>query len=212
MATLRNHSLLAGILLGLGLVFALYPRPRREAHKAGVTDVVFWLPPGYPTDKARPAVEEFERRNPAYRVVMGTASVRDATGDPTRFLLGVAGGVPPDLIFFDRFAVVEWASRGAFTDLKSPARPLVNSGSIGIPAIARAATFTQGIPVALLINGTVREALGLTSRQYATSSFTANWTLIIPTIFNARAISLVYSSSRQASFSISSWTISGICS
>jgi ABC-type sugar transport system permease subunit/ABC-type glycerol-3-phosphate transport system substrate-binding protein len=45
-------------------------------------------------------------------------TARDETGDPTRFLLGVAGGVPPDLIYFDRFAIVEWASRGAFVDLK----------------------------------------------------------------------------------------------
>jgi multiple sugar transport system permease protein len=29
----------------------------------------------------------------------------------------VAGGVPPDAIAFDRYAVIEWASRGAFTDL-----------------------------------------------------------------------------------------------
>ena len=65
----------------------------------------------------KPVLEEFERHNPQYRVRLGTATVRQDIGDPTRFLLGVAGGMPPDLIFFDRFAIVEWASRGAFTDL-----------------------------------------------------------------------------------------------
>ena len=62
-------------------------------------------------------IEEFERLHPEYEVIMGTSAVRDVTGDPTRFLLGVAGGLPPDVIVFDRFAVVEWASRGAFQDL-----------------------------------------------------------------------------------------------
>ncbi|GAB4186829.1 MAG: hypothetical protein Kow00105_01430 [Phycisphaeraceae bacterium] len=68
-------------------------------------------------DAVRVAIEEFERRHPEYNVLLGTSTVRDATTDPTRFLLGVAGGSPPDLIHFDRFAVVEWASRGTFTDL-----------------------------------------------------------------------------------------------
>jgi len=77
-----------------------------------------WLPPE-PTlfDSFKPLIEDFEKQHPEYRVRMGSVTARDATGDPTRFLLGVAGGVPPDLIYFDRFAVVEWASRGAFADL-----------------------------------------------------------------------------------------------
>ena len=107
------------LLVGAALFVAwlLYPTPRDVRRGAAVTEIVFWTPHGNIGDKLRVGVEAFERRHPQYRVVMGTATVRDATGDPTRFLLGVAGGVPPDLIYFDRFAVVEWASRGAFEDL-----------------------------------------------------------------------------------------------
>ncbi len=100
----------------LAVAFVLYPRIRQRAAGAGVTEIVYWTP-GSISDAMKAAIEEFERRKSQYRVVTGTATVRDAVGDPTRFLLGVAGGVPPDLIYFDRFAVVEWASRGAFTDL-----------------------------------------------------------------------------------------------
>src|SRR6185312_5808930 len=32
-------------------------------------------------------------------------------------LCAIAGGVPPDVVWFDRFATGEWAGRGALTDL-----------------------------------------------------------------------------------------------
>ncbi len=105
------------VVVALVAAWILYPRPRQQARQEGVTEIVYWTNPGPVAEATRPAIEEFERRNPQYRVVMGTATVADTTGDPTRFLLSVAGGVPPDLILFDRFAIVEWASRGAFTDL-----------------------------------------------------------------------------------------------
>lgn len=54
---------------------------------------------------------------PIYRVISGQNASRGMTGDPTRFLLSVAGGMPPDVIYFDRFAVAEWSARDAFTDL-----------------------------------------------------------------------------------------------
>ncbi|HEX8280042.1 MAG TPA: extracellular solute-binding protein, partial [Chthoniobacterales bacterium] len=47
----------------------------------------------------------------------GQNASRDLTADPTRFLVSVAGGEPPDLILFDRYAVSEWAARGAFAKL-----------------------------------------------------------------------------------------------
>ena len=116
----RDHigpnRILITAALALLVAFALYPRIGREERAAGVTEILLWTPVEA-GDAVRVAVEEFERRNPQYKVLMGAASVRDATSDPTRFLLGVAGGAPPDLIQFDRFAVVEWASRGAFEDL-----------------------------------------------------------------------------------------------
>ena len=102
--------------LALALAWLLYPRVERQAVDSGITEIVYWAPTSV-SDAMAAAIEEFEHRNPQYRVIVGSATVRDAVGDPTRFLLGVAGGVPPDLIYFDRFAVVEWASRGAFTDL-----------------------------------------------------------------------------------------------
>lgn len=97
-------------LFALIVAYLLYPHLRQESHGEGVEEIVYWTP-GEASDAMRVAVEEFERRHPQYKVFMGTATVRHATGDPTRFLLGVAGDVPPDLIYFDRFAVVEWASR-----------------------------------------------------------------------------------------------------
>lgn len=112
-----SYGVLAVVVLALVLAYSLYPHPRRESRQEGVTEIVYWTPPGDVQDWMRPVVAEFERRNPQYKVLMGMATVRDAVGDPTRFLLSVAGGVPPDLIYFDRFAIVEWASRGAFTDL-----------------------------------------------------------------------------------------------
>ncbi len=113
----RSHGIVLLVAAALLLAWVLYPRPDRAAREEGVTEILYWVPPGAYGELTRPAVEEFERRNPQYRVLQGTATTRDATGDPTRFLLGVAGGVPPDIIWFDRFAIVEWASRGAFKDL-----------------------------------------------------------------------------------------------
>ncbi len=111
-----SNRFLITVILAVAIAAALYPRIGREERKSGVTEILLWTPVEA-GDAVRVAVEEFERRNPQYKVLMGAASVRDATSDPTRFLLGVAGGAPPDVIQFDRFAVVEWASRGAFEDL-----------------------------------------------------------------------------------------------
>ena len=77
-----------------------------------------------PTDDAVRVFEQESRAahardpsRPAYRVISGQNASSDPTGDPTRFLVGVAGGEPPDVIRFDRFAVSEWAERGAFEPL-----------------------------------------------------------------------------------------------
>ena len=113
---LRSYMILAVVGFALVIAYLLYPHPAHEAKRENITEITYWTHPLF-TDASKAAVEEFEWRHPQYRVVIGNATARDATGDPTRFLLGVAGGVPPDLIYFDRFAVVEWASRGAFKDL-----------------------------------------------------------------------------------------------
>lgn len=64
-----------------------------------------------------------ENRNPAtgkprYKVIMGSATTPDVTGDAQRLLCAVAGEVPPDVVRFDRFAIGEWAGRAALENLK----------------------------------------------------------------------------------------------
>lgn len=66
--------------------------------------------------ESREAHEE-DPSKPLYKVVSGQNASRNQTEDPTRFLVSVAGGQPPDVILFDRFAISEWASRGAFLEL-----------------------------------------------------------------------------------------------
>jgi ABC-type sugar transport system permease subunit/ABC-type glycerol-3-phosphate transport system substrate-binding protein len=113
---LRSRGVLLLVALAFVLVLLLYPRPREAADQPGVTEIVYWMP-GTPDDATKAAVEEFERRNPRYGAGRGPAPARPPAPDPTRFLLSVAGGVPPDLMYFDRYAIIEWASRGAFLDL-----------------------------------------------------------------------------------------------
>ncbi len=57
---------------------------------------------------------------PVYHVISGQTASRSPSDDPTRFLLGVAGGMPPDVLNTDRVAVAEWAARGAFLPLDPP--------------------------------------------------------------------------------------------
>ncbi len=71
------------------------------------------------------------------------------------------------------------------------------------PTITFAAILASGIPIALLTNGTVRDALGLTSRTYTIPPFSAHCTLINPRTFSAKA------SLRAKSFNCSiTWTLS----
>jgi len=55
---------------------------------------------------------------PAINVIMGQSATINKTDDPQRLLTAVAGGDPPDVVWFDRFAVGEWAGRGAFQSLQ----------------------------------------------------------------------------------------------
>src|SRR5690349_12389502 len=49
---------------------------------------------------------------------MSKSVSRDLAGDAQRLMSAIAGGVPPDVVYFDRFAIGEWAARGALTDLR----------------------------------------------------------------------------------------------
>ena len=68
--------------------------------------------------------QDFEMRHdgsdgkPAIKIVMGQSACIDKTDDPQRLLTAVAGGNPPDVVWFDRFAVGEWAARDAFMPLQ----------------------------------------------------------------------------------------------
>src|SRR5437773_2219836 len=62
-------------------------------------------------------VHRFEEENPRYKVIISSSAERNSTSDSQRLLCAIAGGVPPDVVFFSRFATGEWASRGALTDL-----------------------------------------------------------------------------------------------
>src|SRR5207237_8097805 len=52
-----------------------------------------------------------------YKVILGNATSADITSDAQRLLCAVAGKVPPDVVWFDRFAIGEWAARGALENL-----------------------------------------------------------------------------------------------
>ncbi|MBW7863595.1 MAG: extracellular solute-binding protein [Candidatus Hydrogenedentes bacterium] len=64
------------------------------------------------------AMHNGEGGRPHIRVVMGQSASINRTEDPQRLLCAVAGGDPPDVVWFDRFAVSEWAARGAFLPLQ----------------------------------------------------------------------------------------------
>lgn len=88
----------------------------RDTLADGRQPIVFWGSTAFGED-IYTVINRFEQANPQYRVIMGTAVARNLTGDAQRLLCAVAGGVPPDVVFFDRFAIGEWAGRGALTDL-----------------------------------------------------------------------------------------------
>ncbi|HEV3189997.1 MAG TPA: extracellular solute-binding protein [Polyangiaceae bacterium] len=82
----------------------------------GREDIVLWA--GWMLgDDIYGAIDRFEKLHPQYHVIATTGTAQDATGDAQRLLSAVAGGVPPDVVFFDRFAIGEWASKHALEDL-----------------------------------------------------------------------------------------------
>ncbi len=64
-------------------------------------------------------IRDFEQLHEGrIRVVVGQSASINKTDDPQRLLCAVAGGDPPDVVFFDRFAVGAWAAKEAFTCLQ----------------------------------------------------------------------------------------------
>ncbi|MDQ6623812.1 MAG: extracellular solute-binding protein, partial [Verrucomicrobiota bacterium] len=117
------------LLLAAVLAGALwFLSPSRAIHdEPGLIEISFLGDNGPNSTAVDDAIRVFESESraahardpsqPAYRVLRGQNASRDLTADPTRFLVSVAGGEPPDLILFDRYAVSEWAARGAFLKL-----------------------------------------------------------------------------------------------
>jgi ABC-type sugar transport system permease subunit/ABC-type glycerol-3-phosphate transport system substrate-binding protein len=109
----------ARLLLGAG-VFFLCVAPS-YAVSPPVT-LYYW---GYELDllaldqlKDFEALYNGEDGRPHIKVILGQSASINRTEDPQRLLCAVAGGDPPDVVWFDRFAVSEWASRGAFMSLQ----------------------------------------------------------------------------------------------
>jgi multiple sugar transport system permease protein len=117
-------ALLSALILTA--LWFLSPSRSEQAPKAGVVEVSI-MGLGPVSGPQGDAIRDFEDQSrqaheqdpskPIYHVISGQEASRDAISDPTRFLVGVAGGMPPDVIRFDRYAVTEWAARGAFADI-----------------------------------------------------------------------------------------------
>ena len=116
----------AGVV-ALTILWGLYPRSSAQFDE-GAAIIRLMAPEGPVGDAMEDALREFEflsrQRHeatggayPIYRVVAGQHASRNQVEDPTRFLLSLVGGEPPDVILFDRFAISEWAAKGAFTPL-----------------------------------------------------------------------------------------------
>jgi ABC-type sugar transport system permease subunit/ABC-type glycerol-3-phosphate transport system substrate-binding protein len=108
------------VCLAVGLVVVLgwwTVRSTSDAAPDGRETIVFWghLQLG---EDVEILLHRFEQKFPQYRVVMSKAAARDLTGDAQRLMSAIAGRVPPDVVFFDRFAIGQWAARGALADLK----------------------------------------------------------------------------------------------
>jgi len=114
--------------LVLTALWFLSPSRSAQAPEPGIVEISFVGRGGGPVagaldDAVRAFEDESDRAHakdpakPRYRIVSGQNASRGQTEDPTRFLVSVAGGMPPDVIVFDRFAVTEWAARGAFYPL-----------------------------------------------------------------------------------------------
>jgi multiple sugar transport system permease protein len=112
-------SLRVAVVLGILAVFGIAIwtwQATRPARPDGRQQIVVWnlmmLGPNIEL-----ALHQFEVENPQYKVVYSSSVAPDTTTDGQRLLTAIAGGVPPDMMMFDRYAIPEWAARGALTNL-----------------------------------------------------------------------------------------------
>ncbi len=105
------------IVVAAGLWW-LHPKPGAE-HGGDVTEVTIWFN-GLIEGRHIDAIDAFECEFDGYRGILGSSAVRtglEGEGNPQRLMCGIAGGVPPEVVEYDRFAICQWAARGAFLDL-----------------------------------------------------------------------------------------------
>lgn len=125
---MRATKFIATALAILALLYVLSPKGRvLSGEPKNVVEINFMGPGGPIAGAFDDVVRAFERKSrednardpskPVYRIVSGQDAAYDMTGDTTRFLLSVAGGEPPDVVKFDRYAIAEWAARDAFLSL-----------------------------------------------------------------------------------------------
>src|SRR5689334_17217906 len=118
---------MALVLAALGVVALAVWTARSMSSESsdGRETIVFWGNTSI-SDDIYAVVNQFENLpencdpatgKPKYKVILGTATSPDITGDAQRLLCAVAGDVPPDVVWFDRFAIGEWAGRGALENL-----------------------------------------------------------------------------------------------
>lgn len=124
---MESWKVIVLLAVGVILVWALAPSRHFQAKQSDVVEITYLGPGGPIAGSMADVVMAFEQESlrkhqedpskPIYKVISGQSGNRDPNGDPTRFLISIAGGEPPDVIFFGRFALSEWAARGAFTPL-----------------------------------------------------------------------------------------------
>jgi ABC-type sugar transport system permease subunit/ABC-type glycerol-3-phosphate transport system substrate-binding protein len=122
-----RKALVIALLVLVALWWLHPPRQLSQPLEANVVEITFMGPGGPLAGAMADVIRAFEIQSeqahaadptkPVYRVVSGQNAARNQVADPTRFLVSVAGGSPPDVIEFDRYAVAEWAARGGFTPL-----------------------------------------------------------------------------------------------
>lgn len=113
----RIRFIVFAVLAG-GLLYWLYPSSG-PASSGDETEVTIWFN-GIVFGRHYDAVDAFERAYPQYKAIVGSSAVRtglEGEGNPQRLMCGIAGGVPPEVVEYDRFAICQWAARGAFKDL-----------------------------------------------------------------------------------------------
>lgn len=102
--------------LWVGLCTIALLVPACAPPKEHVVNLTVWGVSIGPNDKGQNDVfREFERRNPGVKVqalTMGSGGM-----NPQKLMTSIVGGVPPDVVYQDRFTLADWASRGAFEAL-----------------------------------------------------------------------------------------------